>query len=82
MLLLIVLGIQSGQPYWVCQNIFLVDKEMAEYQYQLKDMRQYWVQLGWVKRVSMVYLKAGFHNILFEYASSYESTFVTHWRNF
>ena len=32
MLLLLVPGIQSGQPYWVCQNIFLVNKQMANYQ--------------------------------------------------
>ena len=29
--LLLVQGIQSGQPYWLCQNIILVSKWMAEY---------------------------------------------------
>ena len=29
--LLLVLGIQSGQPYQVCQNIIPVNKWMAEY---------------------------------------------------
>ena len=41
MLLLLVPGIQSGQPYQVCQNIVLVIKWMAKYQYQLNDMRWY-----------------------------------------
>ena len=51
---------------------------MAKYQYQLNDMRRYRAQLGWAKWVSMLDLKAGFHNIPFEATSSYDSTFVTH----
>ena len=35
--MLLVLGIQSRQPYWVCQNIVLVNKWMAKYQYKLYD---------------------------------------------
>ena len=50
---------------------------MAEYQYQFNDMKWYRAQLGWAKWVSMLGLKAGFHNIPFESASSYDSTFVT-----
>ena len=76
--LLLVPGIQSRQPYLVCQNIVLVNKQMAEYQYQLNDMRQYQAQLRRAKWVSMLDLKAGFHNIPFESAFSYNSTFVTH----
>ena len=30
--LLLVLDVQSGQPYWVCQNIVPVNKWIAEYQ--------------------------------------------------
>ena len=41
-------------------------------------MKGYWVQLGRAKWVSMLDLKAGFHNIPFESTSSYDSTFVTH----
>ena len=55
---------------------------MAEYQYQLKNLKQYWLQLGWAKWVSMLDLRTGFYNILFESASSYDSTFVTHWGKF
>ena len=55
---------------------------MAEYQYQLNNTRQYQVQLGWTKLVSMLDLKAGFHNVLFESASSYNSAFITHWGKF
>ena len=41
-------------------------------------MRSYRAQLGRAKWVSMLDLKAGFHNIPFETTSSYNSTFVTH----
>ena len=41
-LLLLIPGVQSGQPYWVCQNTVLVNKWTAKYQCQLNDMRQYW----------------------------------------
>ena len=51
---------------------------MAEYQYQLNDTRRYRAQLGRAKWVSMLDLKAGFHNIPFKATSSYDSTFVTH----
>ena len=80
--LLLVPGAQSGQPYWVCQNIVLVNKWTAEYWYQLNNMRQYQVQLWRAKWVSMLDLKAGFHNILFKSAFSYDSTFITHWGKF
>ena len=76
--LLLVPGVQSGQPYRVCQNIIPVNKWTAEYQYQLNNTRRYRAQLGWAKWVSMLDLKAGFHNIPFEATSSYDSTFVTH----
>ena len=82
MLLLLVPGIQSGQPYRVCQNTVPVHKWMAKYQYQLNNMRQYQVQLKWTKWISMLDLKAGFYNILFESTSFYNSTFVTHWVKF
>ena len=55
---------------------------MAEYQYQLNDMRQYWAQSGQAKWVSMLDLMAGFYNILFESASYYDLTFVTYWGKF
>ena len=51
---------------------------MAEYQYQLNKTRRYRAQLGWVKWVSMLDLKASFHNIPFKATSSYNLTFVTH----
>ena len=51
---------------------------MAKYQYQLNDMRWYQEQLGQAKWVSMLDLKAGFHNNPFESASCYNLTFVTH----
>ena len=82
MLLLLVLGVQSGQPYRVCQSIVLVNKQMAEYQYQVNNMRRYWAQLGWAKWVSMLDLKAGFNNIPFESAFFYNSAFFTHWGKF
>ena len=41
-------------------------------------MRLYQLQLGQAKWVSMLDLKAGFQNILFDSASSYGLTFVTH----
>ena len=77
-LLLLVPGIQSGQPYWVWQNIVPVNKWMDKYKYELNDMRQFWAQLGRAKWISMLDLKAGFHNILFESTSSYDLAFVTY----
>ena len=41
-------------------------------------MKRYWVKLRRTKWVSMLELKAGFHNIPFKSAFSYGSTFVTH----
>ena len=76
--LLLVPGQQSGQPYRVCQNIVPVNKRTDEYQYQLNDTRRYRARLGRAKWISMIDLKAGFHNIIFEANSSYDSTFVTH----
>ena len=77
-----VLGIQSGQPYQVFHNIVPVYKWTAKYQYQLNDTRHYWAKFRQGKWVSMLDLKAGFHNILFESASSYDSTLLTHWGKF
>ena len=47
--LLLVLGVQSMQPYRVCQNIVLVSKWMAEYQYQPNDTRWHQAQIGRAK---------------------------------
>ena len=80
--LLLIPDVQSGQPCWVCQNTIWVNKWMSEYLYQLNNTRWYQVQLRWAKWVSMLYLKASFHNIPFEYNSSYDLTFVTHWDKF
>lgn len=55
-----------------------MNKRTDEYQYQLNDTRRYRAKLGRAKWVSMIDLKAGFHNIVFETKSSYDSTFVTH----
>ena len=55
-----------------------VNKRTDKYQYQLNDMHRYQAYLGRTKWVSMIDLKAGFHNIPFEEVSSYHSTFVTH----
>ena len=76
--LLLVPGQQSGQSYRVCQNIVPVNKRTDEYQYQLNNTQRYLAKLGRAKFVSMIDLKAGFHNIPFEGKSSYDSTFVTH----
>jgi len=76
--LLLVPGVQSGQPYRVCQNLVPVNKRTAEHQYPLNDTRRYRQRLGRARCVSMLDLKAGFHNVVFETTSSYDSTFVTH----
>ena len=55
---------------------------MAKSWYQLNDARLYQVQLGQAKWVSMLEFKAGFHGILFEPASLYDLTFITHWGKF
>ena len=60
------------------QNIVPVNKRTEEYNYQLMDTRRYRAKLGRSSWVSMIDLKAGFHNIPFEKESSYLSTFVTH----
>ena len=59
------------------QNIIPVNKKTAEYQYQMTDTRRYRAGLLRSKYVSMIDLKAGFHNIPFEHETSYNSTFVT-----
>ena len=59
------------------QNIIPVNKKMAEYQYQMTDTRHYRAGLLRSNYVSMIDLKAGFHNIPFEHETSYNSTFVT-----
>ena len=82
MLLLLIPGIQSRRLYWVCQNIAPVNKWMAKYQSQLNNTRQYSAQLGQAKWVSMLNLKADFHNMPCESTFSYGSTFVIHWGNF
>ena len=55
-----------------------VNKRTAEYQYQLNDTRRFRARLGAARWISMLDLKAGFHNIPFERESSYDSTFVMH----
>ena len=51
---------------------------MDEYNYQLNDTRRYRAYLGRAKWISMIDLKAGYHNIPFEHESSYDSMFATH----
>ena len=51
---------------------------MDEYNYQLNDTRCYHAQLDCTKWISMIDLKARYHNIPFEHKSSYNSTFATH----
>ena len=51
---------------------------MDEYNYQLNDTRCYHAYLGRAKWISMIDLKAGYHNIPFEHESSYDSTFTMH----
>ena len=51
---------------------------MDEYQYQLNVTRRYRAKLGRAKWISILDMKAGFYNIVFEEESSYDSTFVTH----
>ena len=60
------------------QNIIPVNKRTEEYQYQLNETRRYRGLLGRHKYVSLIDLKAGFHNIKFEERSSYRSCFVCH----
>ena len=43
----------------------------------MTDTRRYQAGLLWSKYISMIDLKAGFHNIPFEHKISYNSTFVT-----
>ena len=55
-----------------------INKQMDEYNYQLNDTWRYHAQLGRAKWISMVDLKAGYHSILLEHDSSYDSTFAMH----
>ena len=74
----LVPGAQSGQDYRMVQNIIPVNKRTAEKQYQLTDVRRYRELLGRAKFISLIDLKAGFHNIIFDHETSYNSTFVCH----
>ena len=49
-----------------------------EYNYQLNDTQCYRAYLGRAKWISMIDLKAGYHNIPFEHELSYDLTFTTH----
>ena len=51
---------------------------MDKYNYQLNNTQHYRAYLGRAKLISMIDLKAGYHNIPFEHESSYDSTFSTH----
>ena len=55
-----------------------VNKRTDEYNYQLNDTRRYRAYLGHAKWISMIDLKAGYHNIPFEHESSYDLTFAMH----
>ena len=55
-----------------------VNKRTDEYNYQMNDTRRYHAYLGRARWISMIDLKAGYHNIPFEHKSSYDSTFATH----
>ena len=55
-----------------------MNKRINVYQYQLNDTQRYRAKLGKAKYISMVDLKAGFYNIVFEEESSYDSMFVTY----
>ena len=69
---------QSGQAYRVCQNIIPLNKRTEAYNYTLMDTKHYQRRLGRAKLVSILDLKAGFHNMPFEETSSYLSRFTTH----
>ena len=60
---------QSGQAYRVCQNIIPLNKRTDEYNYALMDTQRYHGKLA--RYISMLHLKAGFHNVPFEKKSSY-----------
>ena len=77
-LVLLVPQGQSGQEYRMVQNIIPVNKRTDEYQYQMNETKRYRAQLGRAKYVSLIDLKAGFHNIVFEEKSSFLSTFTCH----
>ena len=53
-------------------------KQTDEYNYQLNDTWRYCAYLGCTKCISMIDLKARYHNIPLEHESSYDSTFATH----
>ena len=55
---------------------------MDEDNYQLNDTRCYRTYLGRAKWISMIDLKAGYHNIPFEHKSLYKSTFALHRRKY
>ena len=45
-------------------------------------MKQYGTQFGLAKWANILYLKAGFHNILFQHTSLWDSILITHWGKF
>ena len=55
-----------------------INKQTDEYNYQLSSTWHYCMQLGRVKWISMIDLKAGYHNIPFKHELSYDLTFVMH----
>ena len=55
-----------------------MNKRTDEYNYALMDTHRYRGKLGRAKYVSMLDLKAGFHNVPFKKTSSYMACFTTH----
>jgi len=80
--LLLVKEGQSGQDYRCCQNFIPVNKRTPPLETCLHDTRQIRSRLRRHKYISVVDLKAGFHNVPLDYETSLMTTFVTHMGKF
>ena len=76
--LLLVPNAQSGQKYRVCHNIIPVNKRTPELNRVLHDTRQIRTRLQQSKYLSVVDLKAGYHNIPLTPATQLKVCFNTH----
>jgi Reverse transcriptase (RNA-dependent DNA polymerase) len=69
---------QTGQAFRICQNLIPLNKRTAELQLPCGDTRRILTRMGRRKYASLIDLKAGYHNVPFDAATTPLATFVTH----
>ena len=69
---------QTDMEFRICQNLIPVNKRTPELQLQCNDTRRVLQRMERRQFASLVDLKAGYHNVLFDPTTAPLATFVTH----